>query len=83
MTQQVNPIELVQMIRSGKNPQQLMLSILDKQASSNPIYYNLRTLAKENRTQEIEQFARSLVASQGGDFDKEFNAFKQRLGFKL
>ena len=83
MTQQVNPIELVQMIKSGKNPQQLMLSILDKQASSNPIYGNLRTLAKENRTQEIEQFARNLVASQGGDFDKEFNAFKQSLGLKL
>ena len=83
MAQQVNPIELVQMIKSGKNPQQLMLGILDKQASSNPIYNNLRTLAKENRTQEIEQFARHLVASQGGDFDKEFNAFKRSLGLKL
>lgn len=83
MTQQVNPIELVQMIKSGKNPQQLMLSILDRQASSNPIYNNLRTLAKENRTQEIEQFARNLVTSQGGDFDKEFNAFKRSLGLKL
>ena len=40
MSQQVNPLELVQMIKNGRNPQQLMLSILDKQAQSNPIYGN-------------------------------------------
>lgn len=80
--QQVNPIELVQMIKSGKNPQQLMLSVLEKRASENPIYNNLMTLAKQNRTAEIEQFARNLAQSQGIDFDKEFNAFKQQLGLK-
>ena len=45
--QQVNPLELVQMIKNGKNPQQLMLSVLDKQAQTNPIYGNLKNLAKE------------------------------------
>ena len=60
-----------------------MMNILDKQASTNPIYSNLKTLARENKTQEIEQFARNLVASQGLDFDKEFSAFKHRLGIKL
>ena len=78
--QQVNPMELIQMIRSGQNPQQLMLNVLDKQAASNPIYANLKNLAKQNRTQEIERFARNLVESQGGDFDKEFASFKRRLG---
>ena len=51
---QVNPIELIQMIKNGKNPQQLMLSVLDRQAQSNPIYGNLKTLAKEGRTADIE-----------------------------
>lgn len=80
--QQVNPMELIQMIKNGKNPQQLMLSILGAQAGNNPIYNNLMTLAKQNRTKEIEQFARNLAAAQGIDFDKEFNAFKQQLGLK-
>lgn len=80
MTQQVNPMELVRMIKSGQNPQQLMLNVLDKQAASNPIYANLKTLARQNRTQEIEQFARNLVESQGGNFDKEFMAFRKKLG---
>ena len=81
MQQQVNPFELVQMNKNGKNPQQLMLSFLDKQAqSNNPIYGNLMTLAKEGRTADIERFARNLVESQGMDFDKEFNAFRRKFG---
>lgn len=80
--QQVNPIELVQMIRNGKNPQQLMLNILEQQADQNPICHNLLVLAKQNRTAEIEKFARNLANSQGIDFDKEFNAFKKQLGLK-
>ena len=82
MTNRVNPNELIQMIRSGSNPQQLMLSVLEQRAQGNPVYANLLQLAKENKTAEIEQFARNLAQSQGIDFDKEFNAFRQRLGFK-
>ena len=77
---QVNPVELIQLIRSGSNPQQLMLGILEQNAASNPVYQNLMQLAKENKTAEIEQFARNLAQAQGLDFDKEFNAFKKRMG---
>ena len=77
---QVNPMELIQLIRSGSNPQQLMLGILEQNAASNPVYQNLMQLAKENKTAEIEQFARNLAQAQGLDFDKEFNAFKKRMG---
>lgn len=77
---QVNPMQLIQLIRSGSNPQQLMLGILEQNAASNPVYQNLMQLAKENKTAEIEQFARNLAEAQGLDFDKEFNAFKKRMG---
>lgn len=80
MQQQVNPMELIQMIRSGSNPQQLMMSVLDKQAQNNPIYGNLKAMAKEGRTKDIERFARNLAESQGMDFDKEFNAFRRKFG---
>ena len=82
MTQQVNPMELIQMIKNGSNPQHLMLSILEQKAQGNPVYENLMKLAKENKTAEIEQFARNLAQSQGLDFDKEFNAFRKTLGLK-
>lgn len=76
----VDPRQLIQMIRNGYNPQQLMLSILENQAGATPIGANLLNLARQGRTAEIEQLARNLVAESGGDFDTEFNAFKQSLG---
>ena len=78
--QQVNPIELIKMIKNGQNPQQLMMSVLDKQAQGNPIYSNLKQMAKEGRTKDIERFARNMAESQGLDFDTEFNAFRRKFG---
>lgn len=78
MTYPVNPMELIMQIRQGKNPQQLMMGILEAQASANPIYANLLTLAKEGRTADIEAFARNVAKEKGIDFDKEFSRFKKQ-----
>lgn len=76
----VYPKELVAMIKSGINPQQLTLNILKNQMSNTPMGQNLLSLAQNGNTAQIEQFARNYVASQGKDFDQEFNSFKQMLG---
>lgn len=73
----VNPMELIQKIRQGQNPQQLMLSVLESRAASNPVYANLLTMAKDGRTNEIEAFARNVAKERGIDFDKEFSKFKK------
>ena len=78
----VNPLMLIQMMKSGQNPQQLLMSILEGQAGTNPISANLLDMVKENRKGDIEQFARNYFASNGMDFDKEFNAFKKTYGLK-
>ena len=77
---QMNPMQLIQMIKSGQNPQQLMLNMLQSQAQSNPIGANLLALAQNNNAQGIEQFARNFCASRGVDFDIEFTNFKNNLG---
>lgn len=74
----VDPMQLITQIRQGQNPQQLLLSILESQAASNPIMNNLLTMAKENRVADIEQFARNLAKEKGIDFDKEFSRFKKQ-----
>lgn len=79
---QVNPIDVMSMIRKGQNPQQIMLNLLEQEASSTPLGKNLIELAKQNKTAEIEQIARNLARERGIDYDKEFNAFKQKLGLK-
>ena len=76
----VNPIQLIQMIRQGRNPQQLLMSILEGEAKNNPMSANLLALAQRNDGRAIEQFARNFFESLGLDFDKEFNAFKQQMG---
>jgi hypothetical protein len=76
----MNPMEIIQKIRSGQNPQQIMISILEEGiAANNPIAANLLDLAKNNRTAEIERVARNLCAERGIDFDKEFSTFKSNL----
>ena len=76
-----NPImQFMQMVRSGSNPQTLMLNLLEQQAGNSPVGQNLIKLAKNNDASSIEQIARNLCAQRGLDFDKEFAAFKQQLG---
>ena len=79
---QVNPMQLIQAIKSGQNPQQLMLSILEGQMSNTPMGQNLLQLAKKGDTKGIEQIARNLSKQQGIDFDTEFAAFCKMLGVK-
>ena len=76
----VNLIQLIQMIKSGKNPQQLLMGILQNQAQQNPMYKDFLYLIQNNRANEIEPIVRANFQKNGLDFDKEFNSFKKTLG---
>ena len=76
----INPMQFINQVRSGQNPQQLMLNFLEQQANNNPMGQNLLNLARNNQTQDIEQFARNMFASNGRDFDSEFKKFKDTFG---
>lgn len=78
----MNPmaLQMLNMIKNGANPQQMVLSVLKQNANGNPVLENLISLAESNNGPEIERVARNIVASKGGDYNKEFNNFKQTLG---
>lgn len=76
----VDPMQLLQMIRGGSNPQQLLMSVLQNNAANNPMSANLLALVQQRDCRGIEQFARNFCQSQGIDFDKEFTAFKKQMG---
>lgn len=80
MAYNVNPMQLVQMIKSGQNPQQLMMSVLQQRSQGNPLYENLYNLAGKGKTGDIESIVRTIFKEKGLDFDKEFNSFKKTLG---
>lgn len=71
-----NPMQIIQAIRQGQNPQQVTMSIVKERMGQTPMGQNLINLAENNKTQEIEQIARNICNQKGIDFDKEFTAFK-------
>lgn len=80
MAYNINPMQLVQMIKGGQNPQQLLMSVLQQNTQGNPLYANLFKLAQGGKTSEIESIMRTMFSEQGMDFDKEFKSFKNNLG---
>lgn len=78
----MNPMQIIQLIKSGQNPQQLALSLLEQRMGGTPIGDNLLNLAQGNNTQAIEEFARNYCKQRGVDFDKEFTKFKNIIGGK-
>ena len=75
----VNPIQLIQMIKGGQNPQQLVMNILQQKSQNNPILNNAINLAQNGDASALQALARNLAAQRGLDFDKEFANFKSQL----
>ena len=75
----VNPMQLIQLIKSGKNPQQLVMGILQQQSQNNPILNNAMNLASNGNISGLEMLARNLAAQRGIDFDKEMANLKNQL----
>ncbi len=71
----INPMQLVQLIKNGNNPQQLIMNIL--QQNNNPILQNAMNLAQKGDLFNLENIGRNLAQQRGIDFDKEFANFKK------
>lgn len=74
--------EIINLIKNGKNPQQLVTYILETQMSNTPMGANLLNLAKANKTGDIEHIVRNIFSQRGLDYDKELASFKQMLNTK-
>lgn len=74
----INPMQLIQLLKSGMNPQQLLMNIL-QQGNNNPILNNAANLAQNGNISALEMIARNLAQQRGIDFDAEFEKFKQSL----
>lgn len=77
----INP-NMVQFINAMKNgnPEQTMLSMLERSAQENPFMGNLLQMARNRDTAGIENVARNIARERGIDYDREFNSFKQMFG---
>lgn len=66
----INPMQLIQMIKGGQNPQQLVMNILQQKSQTNPILNNAMNLAKSGNQSALETLGRNLAEQRGLDFDK-------------
>ena len=75
----INPMQLLQLIKGGRNPQEIIMSILQQQGNNNPIIQNATGLAKNGYISAIYMIARNLAKQKGLDVDIEFANFKNYL----
>lgn len=73
----VNPMQLIQLIKGGMNPQQLLASIL--QNNTNPIIQNAVNLAQNGNMPALEQLARNLAQQRGLNYDEQLAKLKNSL----
>ena len=73
---QQNLMQLIKMIRSGQNPQQLAMNLLQQRMGETPMGANLLELARNGRDADIELIVRNLAKQRGINFDEEFTAFR-------
>lgn len=78
----LNPMQIMQLIQSGNNPQQLVIQLLEQQAQNNLMAANVLQLAKENKPMDIEQVVKNIMQIKGLDYNKEVVAFKNLFGLK-
>ena len=75
-------MQIIQAIRQGQNPQQIVMNITKERLGQTPMGQNLINLAEDNKSEEIEQIARNICQQRGVDFDTEFASFCKMMGLK-
>lgn len=73
--------QMIQFIKADNNPEQFIMMMLQNGAKNNPVFANILQLAQNKNYKGVENVVKNLAKQRGIDFDKEFNNFRQTLGF--
>lgn len=76
----MNLMQLIQMLKGGGNPQQMLMGMLNQQAGNNPMMKNVFDMVQKNDASGVEQFARNLAKEKGIDADQAVSQLKQQFG---
>jgi hypothetical protein len=83
MNTNMNPAQLMQMLRQQQNPKQVVMNMFKQQVGSNPMGANILAMAENNDGKGIERVVRNMFKERGMDFDSAYNSFKQSLGVDI
>ena len=78
----MNPMQLMQMIRGGGNPQQTIINMMKRQAGNNPVIDNAINMMEKSDNAGIEKLARNLCQEKGINPDDMLSQVKNQFGIK-
>lgn len=74
----MNPMEMVGLFK-GRNPQELVMSMIKNNNINDPQINELISLAEKGDTNSLTKIATDMFAKQGKNFDTEFSNFMSLL----
>lgn len=78
----MNPMPLMQMMRSGGNPQQALITMMKRQAGNNPVMNNAIQMMEKGDSAGVEQLARNLCKEKNLNPDDVLSQIKTQFGMK-
>lgn len=78
----MNPMQLMQMIRGGGNPQQAIINMMKQQSGNNPVIDNAINMMKKGDNAGIEKLARNLCKERNINPDDILSQVKNQFGIK-
>ena len=78
----MNPMQLMQMMRSGGNPQQALITMMKRQAGNNPVMNNAIQMMEKGDSAGVEQLARNLCKEKNLNPDDVLSQIKTQFGIK-
>lgn len=70
----MNPLELISLFK-GRNPQEMVMSLLQNQKINDPTINELIGLAQKGDNSGVAKIAENFFSQRGLDFNKEFSSF--------
>ena len=78
----MNPMQIMQMMKGGGNPQQMIMNMMRQQAGSNPVINNALQMMEKGDNAGLEKLARNLCKERNINPDEAFNQIKGQFGMK-
>lgn len=78
----MNPMQLMQMMRSSGNPQQALITMMKRQAGNNPVMNNAIQMMEKGDSAGVEQLARNLCKEKNLNPDDVLSQIKTQFGMK-
>ena len=78
----MNPMQLMQMIRGGGNPQQAIINMMKQQSGNNPVIDNTINMMEKGDNAGIEKLARNLCKERNINPDDILSQVKNQFGIK-